>query len=268
MIKSSISVFLLISIFMVASCDQPLNSTEEKYNDSSTATVVKNDTTPLPVYNPALDPSLIGAAFSKKLDDSLGINIYEVTLKPGDSIPFHSHPDHAIYLMDTGTAVLYEPGKDKGEVLPAIPPATGWVMGPIDDAVKNIGKTSIRWLEIDVHRPNSIEMPAKPAYDASIDRFNMGGKSIQKIADSMGIKMFTVTMKPGDTAALHSHPDYAVYVLEGGEMAVTPRGGTPKRIKLERGKGLVIGPSIHTEKNTGKTTIKLLLTHIYRPRIK
>jgi len=105
-------------------------------------------------------------------------------------------------------------------------------------------------------------------YGTTIDRFAMGGESVQKIADTLGIKMFIVTMKPGDSAALHSHPDYAVYVLQGGEMAVTAQGSSRRIVKLESGKGLVIGPSTHTEKNTGKTTIKLLLTHIYRPRIK
>jgi len=265
MIKTSISVFLLL---MVGACNQPSNSAEEKNNDTSITTVVKNDSTALPVYDPALDPSIVCAAFSKKLDDSLGINIYEVSYKPGDSLPFHSHPDHAFYLMDTGTAVIYVPGIDKGEIFTGIPPGTGWVMGPFNDATKNIGKTSIRWLEIDVHRPAGIELPANPPYDATIDRLAMGGESIQKIADTLGIKMFIVTMKPGDSAALHSHPDYAVYVLQGGEMAITAQGSSRRIVKLESGKGLVIGPTTHTEKNTGKTTIKLLLTHIYRPRIK
>ena len=72
MIKTSISVFLLL---MVGACNQPSNSAKEKNNDTSITTVVKNDSTALPVYDPALDPSIVCAAFSKKLDDSLGINI-------------------------------------------------------------------------------------------------------------------------------------------------------------------------------------------------
>jgi hypothetical protein len=36
-------------------------------------------------------------------------------------------------------------------------------------------------------------------------------------------------------------------------------------MKLEKGMGLVGGPMSDAAKNTGKTTIKLLMTHIYRP---
>jgi hypothetical protein len=30
---------------------------------------------------------------------------------------------------------------------------TGWVMGPVTDSARNIGKTTIKMLEIDVYRP-------------------------------------------------------------------------------------------------------------------
>jgi uncharacterized cupin superfamily protein len=180
----------------------------------------------------------------------------------------HSHTDHAFYVLDTSAAVLYVPGQSKGDTLRDFVPATGWIMGPFNDAARNIGKTTIRFVEIPVHRPRGIEMPAKPAYDSSIDAFTLGGPSIQKIADSLGIKLFIVTIKPGDTATLHSHPDHAVYVLEGGELAVSFQGGPRTIMKLPKGAGFVGGPLSDAAKNTGKTTVKLLIAHVYRPRPK
>ena len=78
--------------------------------------------------------------------------------------------------------------------------------------------------------------------------------------------MFMVTIKPGDTATLHSHPDHTVYVIEGGELAVTFQGQQRQIMKMQKGMGLVGGPLSDAAKNIGKTTIKLLMTHIYRPR--
>jgi uncharacterized cupin superfamily protein len=111
-------------------------------------------------------------------------------------------------------------------------------------------------------------MPGKPAYDSAMDAFTLGGPSIQKLADTLGMKLFIATMKPGDTATLHSHPDHTVYVLEGGELAVTFQGGPRQIMKLEKGMGFVGGPLSDAAKNTGKTTVKLLMVHVYRPRVK
>ena len=264
--KSIILVVLSISFLFMTSCKETPKSAGETNTDT---TAVPKDNAPTgPVYDPAMDPMITAAAFTKKLADTLGIRIYEGTFKPGDSLPMHSHTDHAFYLIDTSTTVLYVPGQNKGDTLRDGIPGTGHVTGPFNDAARNIGKTTVRFLTVEVHRPRGIEMPAKPAYDSAIDAFTLGGPSIQKLADTLGIKLFVLTMKPGDTATLHSHPDHAVYVVEGGELAVSIQGGSRTIMKLPKGAGLVGGAFADAAKNTGKTTVKLLIAHIYRPRPK
>ena len=265
--KNIIRLFVLMLFLYAAACNESSN-TKEKNIDSSPATDIKGDTTAIPAYDPAKNLLVVGAAFSKKLHDSLGITMIEVTLKPGDSLPFHSDPDHIFYLLDSSTSLFYIPGQNKADTLSGPPwsPGLGFIMSPFTEAFKNIGKTPLRWLKIDVHRRRGIEMPTNPVYDSTIDVYTLGGESIQKLGDTLGIKMFIVTMKPGDTAKLHSHPDHTVYVLEGGELAVTTKGGQRQIMKMEKGMGLVGGPLSDAAKNTGKTTIKLLMTHIYRPR--
>jgi quercetin dioxygenase-like cupin family protein len=265
--KSINALFVLVSFFFIHSCNEASRTAENKNTDTSTTTVGKSNTIG-PLYDASIDHSIVGAAFTKIIHDSLGIKMSEVTLKPGDSLGFHSHPDHAFYLLDTSTVILYLPGRNKGDTISGGLPGTGGIMGPFNDAGKNIGKTNVRLLEIDVHRPRGTEMPAKPAYDATIDAFTLGGESIQKLGDTLGIKMFIATMKPGETAALHSHPDHTVYVLEGGVLDVTFQGAGRQIMKMEKGTGFVGGPFSDEAKNIGKTTVKLLMTHIYRPRVK
>lgn len=258
----TIKGFVLISLLFTAACNEALK-TDKNEADTLTTALSKGDSV---VYDPAKDPMAVAAAFTKKLADTLGIRIYEVTLNPGDSMPFHSHPDHALFLLDTSTVVLYVPGKTKGDTLTDGKPGMGWIHGPFNDAVKNIGKTPMRWLEVAVHRPRAIELPAKPAYDSATDAFITGGEYIIRLADTLGMKMFVATMKPGDTATMHSHPDHTVYVLEGGELAVTFQGQPRQIMNLQKGMAFVAGPLSDAAKNTGKTTVKLLMTHIYRQR--
>jgi quercetin dioxygenase-like cupin family protein len=265
-LKYVIPGFVLISFLFLHGCKESPKTADNSNTDTSA--LAKNDAAIGPVYDPAIDALIVGAAFTKKLADSLGLQIIELTLKPGDSLPMHSHTDHAFYLMDTSTAVVYVPGQNKGDTISGVPAGTGLVLGPFTDAAKNIGKTTIRAVEVAVHRPRGIEISANPAYDSTIDAFSLGGESIQKLADTLGIKMFIVTMKPGDSAKLHSHPDHTVYVLEGGELAVTFKDGPRQIMKMQKGMGLVGGPFSDAARNTGKTTIKLLMTHIYRPRAK
>ena len=267
-LKHFILGFALISLVFLDGCNESPKTSDNTNTDTSA--VAKNDAPIGPVYDPAIDLSVVGGDFTKKLSDTLGIKMFEVTLKPGDSLPFHSDPDHTFYLLDTSTSLFYILGQNKGDTLSGPPwsPGLAFINGPFTEAFKNIGKTPLRWLKIDVHRPRDIELPSKPAYDSATDAFTLGGASIQQLADTLGIKMFIATMKPGDSATLHSHPDHAVYVLQGGELAVTFQGGARQIMKFENGMGFVGGPLSDAAKNTGKTTIKLLMTHFYRPRDK
>jgi len=265
-LKYIIILFVLLSFLFLAGCNESPKTSDNAISDTSA--IAKNNAPIEPVYDPAKDLSVVGSGFTKKLTDTLGIKMFEVTLEPGDSLPFHSDPDHTFYLLNTSTSLFYIPGQNKGDTLSGPPWTAGlaFINGPFTEAFKNIGQTPLRWLKIDVHRPRGTEMPSNTAYDSTIDAYTLGGESIKKLGDTLGIKMFIVTMKPGDTATLHSHPDHTVYVLEGGELAVTFKGGQRQIMKMEKGIGLAGGPLSDAAKNTGKTTIKLLMTHIYRPR--
>jgi len=258
-------IVITISLFLSACNDAAKDSSNAGIDSTNMAT---KDTTTEPVYDPAKDIMTTGAAFTKKLADTLGIRIVELTLKPGDSLPFHSDPDHAFYLVDSSKSLFYIPGKTNADTLsgPAWSPGLSFIMSPFTEAFKNIGKTPLRWVKIYVHRTRALEVPAPPAYDSATDAYILGGESIQKLGDTLGIKLFTVTINPGDTATMHSHPDHAVYVIQGGELAVSFKGGPRVIMKMDKGMAFVGGPLSDAAKNTGKTSIKLLIAHIYRQR--
>ena len=107
-----------------------------------------------------------------------------------------------------------------------------------------------------------------PVYDPAMEPTKVGAQFSRVLHDTLGIKMYLFTLKPGDSAALHSHPDHTVYVLQGGTALISINGGAPQKMELKEGVGF-ISPSLKDYgKNIGKTTIRLLITDIYRPRAK
>ena len=142
--------FLIISVLLLLSCSESANKTEK--NDKDTTAVVTNeDTSAMSAYDPAMDPLVVGAAFSEKLDDTLNMKMYVVTLKPGDSIALHTHPDHSFYVIQGGKLEATIQGVGKKEF--NLKPGMGWIGGPATDFGKNIGNTTVKWVETDVYRP-------------------------------------------------------------------------------------------------------------------
>lgn len=105
-----------------------------------------------------------------------------------------------------------------------------------------------------------------PAYDPALEPLTVGARFSKLLHDTLGIKMYEFTLPPGDSAALHAHPDHVVYVLQGGKALISLNGAAPQIMELQTGMGF-ISPSVKDYgKNIGTTTIKLLITDIYRPR--
>lgn len=111
------------------------------------------------------------------------------------------------------------------------------------------------------------ENPSIPAYDAAMDPMTVEAAFItQKFADTLGIKFYEVTIKPGDSVAMHTHPDHLIYVKEGAMAIITSKGGSPQSVDFKTGMGIITGPDTHVGKNVGTTNLRLLVADIYRPR--
>ena len=106
-----------------------------------------------------------------------------------------------------------------------------------------------------------------PAYDAAMDPVKVEANVLSRIlADTLGVKFYELMIKPGDSVGLHSHPDHLVYVIDGGFVELKNKEGKATPTEFKTGMGVMTGPDIHSGKNTGTTTIKMVVADIYRPR--
>ncbi len=85
------------------------------------------------------------------------------------------------------------------------------------------------------------------------------------LGDTMGIRMVEVNYKPGDSSAWHSHPDYAIYAVEGGTVTFYGKDGSKMERELKTGAIMIKPAEFHSAKNTGKTNLKVILFEVNRP---
>ncbi len=119
------------------------------------------------------------------------------------------------------------------------------------------------------HAAATTDVNPMPEYDPAMDSYITGGNAIKKLGDTLGIKMYEFTAKPGESFALHTHPDHTAYILQGGKVALFIKAtGRTDTIDFPTGMALISGPLSDSGTNIGKTTIKMVVTDIYRPRSK
>ena len=151
-IKTNIRFLTFVSVLFLISCNQPTTTSEKKDNDT-TQVASTTDATPMPAYDPAMDPLTVGAQSSKLLHDTLGIKMYEYTLKPGESAAFHAHPDHTTYVLQGGKALISLNGAAPQEK--ELKTGMGFISPSLKHYGKNIGTTTIKLVVTDIYRPRA-----------------------------------------------------------------------------------------------------------------
>lgn len=103
-------------------------------------------------------------------------------------------------------------------------------------------------------------------YDPTMDPVIVEAAFNKVLADTLNIKLHEVTLNPGDSVNMHTHPDFTLYILQGGNLKIYPIAGEPQVLELKTGMGFIFPTVTHSGKNIGTTTIKLLVSDIHRPR--
>ncbi|WP_242119235.1 cupin domain-containing protein [Aestuariivivens sediminicola] len=149
--KTQLTVLLFTCLCFVYSCKQKEAEVNKEPSEELTEVQEETKTEPMAYIDPELDVLAIGKEYTNVLSDTLGIQLMEFTMKPGDSIGLHEHYDHTFYVLEGGNMMLYVNGTEAVEL--DLKPGMGQVSGPLKDAAKNVGNTTIKLLITEVHRP-------------------------------------------------------------------------------------------------------------------
>ncbi|MES2239834.1 MAG: cupin domain-containing protein [Bacteroidota bacterium] len=100
------------------------------------------------------------------------------------------------------------------------------------------------------------------------DPMKVGPKVYKKVLlENDKVRVMSVEFAPGQAMPMHSHPQHTVYVLAGGTIEITEKG-KPSTVSILKAGDAIYFPAVtHMGKNTGKTTIKLVVSEI-KPAMK
>ena len=76
------------------------------------------------------------------------------------------------------------------------------------------------------------------------------------------VRVFDARFKPGEKAAMHSHPDHMVYIFNDGKLKLTPSNGKPQVMDLKAGQTIWMDATSHAAENLGKTDAHLLVVEL------
>jgi quercetin dioxygenase-like cupin family protein len=105
---------------------------------------------------------------------------------------------------------------------------------------------------------------AAPVAPAIPDAITANPELYKVIKDTLGLKLIEATYRPGESSAMHTHTDYALYVSSGGTAEFTDKDGKKTVNDMKTGSYNIKAAETHSVKNTGKTTIKVIMLETSR----
>jgi len=246
-----------ISLSLIA-CNQGEKKEEPAANADSTSKAATDTVQPV-AKEAGPDALAVAPGLYKQIGDTLGLKVIEATYKPGDSSAMHAHTaDYALYVIAGGTTAFYT--KEGARMVNEMKTGAVNIRPAEDHSVKNIGKTTVKVLLVEVNRPRGTS-----SQDASMDPTKVAATLYKSMRDTLGIRIVEATYKPGQSSAMHSHPDAEIYAISGGTAAFTEKDGTKRTNELKTGMAMYTPAGSHSVKNIGKTTLKVLLVEVNRP---
>jgi quercetin dioxygenase-like cupin family protein len=104
----------------------------------------------------------------------------------------------------------------------------------------------------------SISLTSAFAQDPAV----VNAKTIKVRFENDRVRVMEATLPPGVKEALHSHPAYVIYVLEGGKYRNYAADGKTTEGELKTGDVLFREPLTHAAENIGTTTMHMILVEL------
>ncbi len=73
------------------------------------------------------------------------------------------------------------------------------------------------------------------------------------------VRLLDVRLAPGDSSAMHGHPDYVVYNFDEGKVRFSSPSGETEEVELPAGAAMWRDAEEHSTDNVGATEVRALL---------
>jgi len=79
------------------------------------------------------------------------------------------------------------------------------------------------------------------------------------------VRVMEYVSKPGEKAAMHTHPAHLGYIMSAGKAKFTTADGKSQEIEAKPGQVLWLEPTTHTVENVGTTELRVLVIDLKEP---
>ncbi len=107
---------------------------------------------------------------------------------------------------------------------------------------------------------------ANAAVDPAMDPIKVGPNIYKLVFENDRTRAMEVSFKPGESIAMHSHPDHFAYALNDGSLKITGPDGKAVDVSAKTGQLFWMDAQSHAAVNTGKTTFRLLVVEFKEPK--
>lgn len=76
------------------------------------------------------------------------------------------------------------------------------------------------------------------------------------------VRVLRVGFRPGDKAAMHSHPDYVTYTTKGGDLKMNSPSGGSEIVSFEEGKAIFFKAESHEVENVGSSEVEAIVVEL------
>ena len=90
----------------------------------------------------------------------------------------------------------------------------------------------------------------------------VNAKTIKVKFENDHVRVLEANLPPGVKEAVHSHPAYVIYVIEGGKYRNYASDGKTTEGELKTGEVLYRDPLTHAAENIGNTTMHMILVEL------
>ena len=94
------------------------------------------------------------------------------------------------------------------------------------------------------------------------DPLETAANAYKFVMENESVRLLKVTLKPGEKAAMHHHPDHVIYLINGGKAKLTDFQGKTDVLELKTGDSAFMPAQSHQTENIGDSTLEILVIEL------
>lgn len=201
-----------------------------------------------------IDPVAVSPEKYKVLLENDHVRVVQYTINPGESDKVHEHPAKVSYVVSGGT--LRISSRDTSFVSEEHAGDT-YAMGAVQPhSAANIGKTPVTIILFELKRIDAQEVPLAE------DPFANNPKTLTVKLENDSVRVMEAVIPPAWKETQHTHPPYAMYILNGGSVRMHFTDGTARDVQFNTGEARFSDKVTHWAENTGADTVKVVLVEM------